>query len=161
MNEATKTLLRPLSSARSVVLVVSLYNFLLIYRIANRWSLDCMICPWYSEWSFSNAPSLILLAAIALRFGRRAGSFLALVAGGVIVVRGLELNFELMRHGEWLESWSPLVVFQMNPFLSLHTQYLFALVIFHHVGVDGEKGSSTRRHPTSPWSGLAITVLYL
>jgi hypothetical protein len=89
-----------------------------------------MICPWYSEWSFSNAPSLILLAAIALRFGRRAGSFLALVAGGVIVVRGLELNFELMRHGEWLESWSPLVVFQMNPFLSLHTQYLFALVIF-------------------------------
>jgi hypothetical protein len=130
MNEAAKNLLRPLWNVRSVVLMVALYNFVLIYRIANRWSLDCVICPWYIEWSFSNAPSLILLAAIALRFGRRAGSFLALVTSGVIVVRGLGLNFELMRHGEWLESWSPLGRFQMNPFLSLHTQYLFALLIF-------------------------------
>lgn len=130
MNHTAKNVLRPLWNGRSAVLIVALYNFLLIYRIASNWSLDCMICPWYTEWSFSNNPSLILMAAIALRLGRRTGSFLALVASGVVVIRGLGLNLELMRHGEWLESWGHLASFQMNPFLSLHTQYLFGLFIF-------------------------------
>ena len=110
--------------------MVALYNFVLIYRIATNWSLDCVLCPWYTEWSYSNASSLILLAAIALRLGRRTGSFIALVSCGVIVVRGLALNLQLLRHGEWLESWSHLVGVQMNPFLSLQTQYVFALFIF-------------------------------
>ena len=125
-----RNLFRPLLNARSIVLLVAFYNFLLIYRIANNWTLDCMICPWYTEWSFLNPPSLLLLAAIALRVGRRAGCFVALVASGVVVVRGVKFNYVLLHYGEWIESWSGMAGFQLNPFLFLHTQYLLALMIF-------------------------------
>lgn len=125
-----KSLLRPLWDVRSIVLIVAFYNFLLIYRTANNWSLDCMICPWYSEWSFLNAPSLLLLAAIGLRLGRRVGCFVALVASGVVVVRGINFNFVLLHYSEWIESWSGMRGFEINPFLFLNTQYLLALLIF-------------------------------
>jgi len=88
-----------------------------------------MICPWYSTWSFTNSPSLILLAACALRVGRRFGYFVSVVASGVVVVRGVFLNGDLIRHHEMLESWGMMARLDMNPFLSLHTQHVFALLI--------------------------------
>jgi hypothetical protein len=89
-----------------------------------------MICPWYIEWSFTNAPSLILLAACALRLGRRTGCFIAIVASGVLIVRRLMVNLDLVRHHELLESWSKMAKLDFNPFLSLHSQHLLALIIF-------------------------------
>jgi hypothetical protein len=89
-----------------------------------------MLCPWYTEWSFLNPPSLLLLAAIALRLGSRAGCFVALVASGVVAVQGINFNFMLLHHGEWMESWSGMRGFEINPLLFLNTQYLLALLIF-------------------------------
>ena len=89
-----------------------------------------MICPWYSDWSFTSSPSLILLAAFALRLGRRLGCFVAIVASGVVVVRGLISNVDLVRHHEFLESWSMMARLDFNPFLSLHAQHLLALMVF-------------------------------
>jgi len=89
-----------------------------------------MICPWYSDWSFTNSPSLILLAACALRLGRRTGCFIAIVASGVVIVRGLMVNLDLARHRELLESWSMMARLDLNPFLSLHSQHSLALIIF-------------------------------
>jgi hypothetical protein len=125
-----KNLLRPLLDVRSIVLIVAFYNFILVYRIAHNWTLGCMLCPWYTEWSFLNPPSLLLLAAIALRLGSRAGCFVALVASGVLVAQGIKFNYVLLQYGEWMESWSGMRGFEINPFLFLNTQYLLALLVF-------------------------------
>ena len=125
-----KNLLRALLDARSIVLLVAFYNFILVYRIATNWTLGCMLCPWYTKWSFINPPSLLLLAAIALRLGHRAGCFVALVASSVLVVQGVKFNYVLFHYGEWMESWGGLRGFEIHPFLFLNTQYLLALLIF-------------------------------
>ena len=124
-----KNAIKLLLNWRSVILIVVLYNFFLIWNIASNWSLSCMLCPWYTTWSFYNSPSLILLAACGLRLGRRLGYFIAVVASGVVLVEGVVLNIQLIRDHEMLESWGILVWSGMNPFLSLHTQYLFALIV--------------------------------
>ena len=118
-----------------------------------------MICPWYSEWSFANAPSLILVAACGLRWGRRFAYFIAVVASGVVVVRGVFLNINLSLHHEILESWGMMARLDLNPFLSLHAQHLFALLILmtaaymstvtsRHSGIQQALGAD------SPVSGL-------
>ncbi len=108
-----------------------------------------MICPWYSDWSFANAPSLILLGACALRLGRRLGYFVAIVASGVVVVRGLVLNVILFRHHELLESWGMVARLEINPFLSLHTQHALALAIFSVAAYMVRSAMQRDRHPTN------------
>lgn len=113
---------------RSLLLLLALYNFLLVWSESGG-TISCMICPWYTDWSFANEPSFILLAACALQFRRRLGYFVAVVASGVVVVRGLSFSLEIFRQEFWGPFDIPTTLYR-NPFLYLPVQYVFALVIF-------------------------------
>jgi len=67
MKEAAKTFLLRLFDPRSIILGVAVYNFSVIWTVVANWSLDAVVDPWFISWSFTNAPTRLLVAAVCLR----------------------------------------------------------------------------------------------
>src|SRR5690606_12195010 len=49
----------------------------------------CLVCPWYWDWSFTNPPSLLLIAAICLLYGRWQGYLAAVLTSVYVVFEGI------------------------------------------------------------------------
>ena len=132
MKEKAKTVLPALLTPKSIVLGLTLCNFIVIWMAARRWGssgLICYLCPWYYPWSFTNEPTRLLLAACGLSLSMK-WSYLAAMGLSVFTLfESAPLYSYLWHDGLLLES-----EFWLGK-LDLHAQYLLAGIIFVYAAV--------------------------
>lgn len=131
---------RSLLSPASIVFLVALINYVWFFSVSNFFEQFgtsgtkisfCLLCPWYWDWSFTNLPSLSLLAATFLLLWPFKGPLVALLIGGFQIVdgvlwlskagflRGVSQRAEVYSESDIYNFWSLLDV-----------QYFLALAIF-------------------------------
>ncbi|MDQ6653076.1 MAG: hypothetical protein M3Y84_10065 [Acidobacteriota bacterium] len=131
MNQRLKAILFLLVDLRSIILAFAVFNFILIWTWdRNIGGIACVACPWYHSWSYSNEPTILLVAALFLRVNRWWGNTTAFVLAGYLIglffyllsriedpVAGLRGDWRLIRmdYPYIVGSWD--------------SQYLFALII--------------------------------
>ena len=132
MNQRLKRILLAQVEARSIILLLALFNFIVIWTVAQQRAMlgiTCAACPWYFPWYWDNEPTQLLIAAIVLRLNRVLGSFIALVITGCLL--WMFGHYFVVQpdsfHYEWL--WVRRVTTQPFEVLSGHGQYAFALII--------------------------------
>ena len=132
MNQRLKSVLLYLIEPRSIILLVALFNFVLIWTVAQQRSMlgiTCTACPWYFPWYWDNEATQVLIAAIILRL-HRFGSVIALLITGHLLSN---LGYYFVVHPDSFYYYGLLVRrVTSEPFnvLSWHGQYLFVLIIF-------------------------------
>lgn len=125
---------------RMIIFWVALFNFIWFFfqsRIvvefgSNSFSF-CVVCPWYWDWSFTNLPTLSLLATAFMNFARWKGCLIACsisfyqIVNGIIWVSntsgfssGIQQRFQFIKENESAFSFWDLP----------DVQYLLALLIF-------------------------------
>jgi hypothetical protein len=132
MNQRLKTLLLFLIEPRSIILLVALFNFIVIWSVAKQRAMlgiTCAACPWYFPWYWDNEPTQLLIAAILLRLNRFLGSVIALLITGHLL--GIVGYYFAVHPDSFHYHWLFLRTAASEPFhvLSWHGQYLFALII--------------------------------
>lgn len=124
-----RTTLISLFEPRSIILFLALLNFVHIWNQAQSMSgIACFVCPWYIPWTFTNEPTLLLLAAIFLRFGKPFASALACILSGYVIANYVYLfstvNITLLEHLQYLQKNAREILVLWD------TQHLFATLIF-------------------------------
>lgn len=128
MNSRVKTALVSLLEPKSILLGLALFNFVHIWTRAESMSgIACVVCPWYHPWTFTNEPTLLLLATVLLRFGKSWACALACALSGYVVANYIYLfsrvQITLLEHFQYLQK-------NAAEFLVLwDTQHLFAAVV--------------------------------
>ncbi len=91
-----KKMFRRFLNPKTVLFLVALFNYVWYFsgsESANRLLRDsivfCLYCPWYWDWSFTNPPSLLLIAAVCLLYGRWQGYLAAVLTSVYIVLEGI------------------------------------------------------------------------
>jgi hypothetical protein len=133
MNQRLRTVCNILVEMRSIILLLAVINFILVWIVARErgsWGITCAACPWYFPWYWDNQPTQLLIAAIVLRVNRVIGSLVALLISGYLLW-SIGSYFVVQPdsfHYEWL--WVRRVATEPFEVVSGHVQYLFALFIF-------------------------------
>ncbi len=81
---------------RMIIFLVALFNFVWFFSqsstvvefSSNRLSF-CAMCPWYWEWSFTNLPTLSLIATVFMNFARWKGYLIACGISLYQIVNGI------------------------------------------------------------------------
>lgn len=91
-----KKTLRRFVNPTAFLFLVALFNFVwyfsgsfFVYSLLHDNITFCLYCPWYWDWSFTNPPSLLLIAAVCLLYGRWQGYLAAVLASVYIVFEGI------------------------------------------------------------------------
>jgi hypothetical protein len=88
----------------------------------------CLYCPWYSTWSFTNEPSILLLATFLILINKRWSYLIAIILSGYIAAVGLfHLIFRSMSMFEW---WEGVQIYEKNIFLAIEIQWFLAAIVF-------------------------------
>lgn len=139
MNQKIETVLRFLVRPRTIIFLVALFNFVwffagssVVYHLGSNHMSFCFICPWWWDWSFTNAASLSLFAAIVMLFSRRESYLAAMIFSGFAILQGilwitdgpslpqsLSQRIEVYRESSLFNIWELLDI-----------QYLLATIIF-------------------------------
>ncbi len=134
-----KTFLQFLVRPRTSLFLVALFNFIwffsgssIVYHFDSDAITFCAICPWWWDWSLTNAPSLSLFASIFLLFSQRLSFLAAMTFSGFSLVNGiswvssgqglsagLSQRYQIIYESSWLNIWE-----------LLDLQYLLAAIIF-------------------------------
>lgn len=113
-------------NSRLVLFAIAVLNFVLIWHASHPTVGACVVCPWFYPWSFSNEPTLLLVAAIALLINRRWSYLWALTIPSYLVASYLLLT--LKYNVNIFEGF-----YHMNPYMQYayvwEVQYLLALVL--------------------------------
>ena len=137
---------------KSILLGVAVFNFAVLWLEAHTIIGACIVCPWYYPWSYSNEPTLLLVAASFLGIRRKWSYTLALGLSGYLIGHLISLHVVYdLRPLEmpWASGESIIYEQQTQYFLAFVTLvlasfYLFRAVVSNH--------SSRVRHPTKPCS---------
>jgi hypothetical protein len=126
-----KALLLGLFDLRSIILGISLFNFTVIWMQSAHCDdgLDCFICPWFCPWSFTNPPTLLLLAACGLRINRWWGSLIAIALTLLTLLGGFPVNLYVLANADLHSTWEVIAEYKFNLFLSWEGQYVFSCII--------------------------------
>lgn len=90
----------------------------------------CENCSWYETWSFTNEPSILLLAAFLLLFSKRWGYVLASALSGYIVIYVLFYLIRAIIYFGLFDLWKDLQKSEPSIFLIWETQLIWAVIIF-------------------------------
>src|SRR5436190_5664719 len=163
MNPKFITILRFIAESRSIILIIALCNFILIWTVARQramWGITCAGCPWYFPWYWDNEPTQLLISAVVLRLNRVLGSVVALFITGHLLWN-IVWYFAFYPDG-FHYHWLFIRRITSEPFevLSSHGQYVFALIIFCCSVIYLTKTTRSLTPPRRPadnnaWSGLA------
>ena len=120
MKYKVTTILRGLLTPKTVILVLALYNFLVVWEETRIWAagLSCFLCPWYAPWTFTNEPTRLLLAACGVCLSMRWG-YLAAALSEYTLYQGASWYAYLLEKGWFIESWVKAWRSDLNPVLSL------------------------------------------
>ena len=118
---------------RTIIVLVSFFNFFwFFYQSKLNEPLGCYICPWYHDWSWTNPPALILLAAVGLLFNRWEGHLWSMLVSGYLVggriYEALQLSDPVKEYSVFLQ----IITSHESGFVLqiLEIQYFLALVVF-------------------------------
>src|SRR5882724_1066076 len=85
MDRRIKATVLYLIDARSIILAFALFNFILVWTWDREITFACVVCPWYHPWSYTNEPTILLVAALSLRANRWWGNAIAFVLPGYLI----------------------------------------------------------------------------
>lgn len=134
MKENAKIVLLALLTPKSIIFGLAGCNFILIWIKARSWEtsgLICYLCPWYDPWSYTNAPTLLLIAACCLSLGMRWSYLAAIGLSGFTLSEGIFLNMNLYYDG--ILFTDGVGIWLANP--SLYIQYVLSSIIFGYAGI--------------------------
>jgi hypothetical protein len=130
MNRRLKAILFYLVDVRSIILAFAVFNFILVWRWDAQITFACVVCPWYHPWSYLNEPTILLVAALFLRFNQWWGNTTAFVLAGYLIGSFIYLLWRIEDpvaglRGDWR------LIRMHYPYIvgSWDSQYLFALII--------------------------------
>jgi hypothetical protein len=130
MNRRLKAILFYLVDVRSIILAFAVFNFILVWRWDAQITFACVVCPWYHPWSYTNEPTILLVAALSLRANRWWGNAIAFVLAGYLIGSFVYLLSRIEDpvaglRGDWrlIRKFYPYIVGSWD------SQYLFALII--------------------------------
>ena len=117
-----------------IVFGIALLNFIFIWnqqkvQTSPTFSF-CMYCSWYETWSFTNAPSIILLAAFLLLFSKRWSYIFASALSGYVVFQVLFYLIRSISYFGLSELWEGLQKSESRIFLVWETQLVWAGIVF-------------------------------
>ncbi|MEP7213205.1 MAG: hypothetical protein ABI791_09030 [Acidobacteriota bacterium] len=139
MGDQLKTAIRYSLQPLVIIYFVALFNF--VWFFSQSWMVEsflskkisfCVVCPWWWDWSFTNATTFSLIATIFLLVGRWRGYLAACLFSGYQVIvgfsfisgssgifGGLSRRFEIVAESNAINVWELPDV-----------QYVFALIVF-------------------------------
>jgi hypothetical protein len=133
MKEDRNLLLSRLLSPKTVIFALAVANcvFISSHQKTQQGSTIsfCAFCPWYENWSFTNEPSLILLAAFFLLLSKRWSSLFAAALSGYVVIY---ISFFLIRsifHFGLFELLAAIPKSEQNFFLIWELQIVWAAIV--------------------------------
>ena len=123
-----KNTLRLLLDPFSIFVGVALANFIVIWIGSLNCSIGlCFLCPWYCPWTFTNPPTLLLLAACALRFRRWWSCLIAVLLSLFVLTPAVPMAVYLTANGELFREMRE---YTFRFLFTLEGQWLLALAIF-------------------------------
>ena len=131
MNKRLKIILLYLVDIRSIILVIAVFNFILIWMWdRNIGGTACVVCPWFHPWTYSNEPTVLLVAAVFLRVNRWWGNTISFALAGYLVGSFLYLLLRMEDPVAGLRGDWRLIRMDYPYFVgSWDSQYLLALII--------------------------------
>src|SRR5690606_36075201 len=132
-----KKTLRRFVNPKVFLFLVALFNYVWYFSgsaSVNRWLHDsivfCLVCPWYWDWTFTNPPSLLLIAACCMLYGRWIGYLAAFLTSIYVIFDGIAW-LSNPKGFIWAMSQRIDVIVQQPEYLSTlrDLQYLFAIVM--------------------------------
>jgi|SRR6185295_12816206 len=130
MNKRFRNALVHLLALKTIILGFALFNFILIWIEARRLAtggIACLVCPWYDPWSYTNEPSILLLAAAFLWMSRRWSYLVALGLSGYLCAYAIRLF--LISGASLKAEWAYLQEFEPYLIGSWDSQFILAFVI--------------------------------
>jgi hypothetical protein len=130
MKKRLRNSLLQLLEPKTIILGFALFNVILIWIEARRLAtggIACVVCPWYDPWSYTNEPSILLIAAAFLWLSRKWSYLLALGLSGYLWVYATRLF--LISGGSLKQEWAYLQEFEPYLVGSWDSQFILAFVI--------------------------------
>lgn len=119
---------------RLAIFGLALCNFVSLWRNSNEFiGIACVVCSWYFDWSYTNDPSLLLLAASFLLIGKW-WSNLVSSALSVYILKKATYLINSFGWSEWLESlvrqWKITQEYETGILEIFEIQLILALIIW-------------------------------
>jgi hypothetical protein len=131
MNHKVKAVILLLLDPRSLILALSIVNYIVVWHEASNVSRGGVVQPWYFPWSHFNEPTLLLVAAFFLRLNRGWASGVSCILSAYL------LGYVIWLFAVYPDGFMGALRYQWTyfqkyePFVgSWESQYLFATVIF-------------------------------
>jgi len=129
MNRRLRTVILFVVDPRSLILAFAVFNFVHVWRVASNSCCCGVVNPWFCSWSYTNEPTLLIIAAASLRLNRIWANGVSCVLSGYLLGYFVWLfvtygdGIRVAIHYEWLS-------LKHQPFIeSWDSQYLFAFII--------------------------------
>ena len=129
-----KTIFGYIYQAKVIVFALALYNFISLWfayiRIADY---GALAPPWYADWSYTNEPSILLLAASFLFINKFWSYLSSVVLSGFVIAKAAYLvnNFGLI---EWFQSlfkqWEFRHEYELDILKMWEIQLVLAVIVF-------------------------------
>jgi hypothetical protein len=115
-----------LARPQVILFLLTLFNFIwyfsgssVVYHFGKKSITFCVVCPWYWDWSVTNPPSLLLLAASCTLLRNWSGYVIALAIGSTGFYEGVRQRVDAISNpNNLLPLWE-----------APDWQYLFALLL--------------------------------
>jgi hypothetical protein len=131
VNQRFKSILLLVFDLRSFILAFAVFNFILVWIDTNHCMGGALVPARYCPWTYTNEPTILLVAAVFLRTNRWWGNIAALVLGGYLV--GYFFYLLSIIYDPWQglrNDWKTIRVDYPYNVGSWDSQYLLALIIF-------------------------------
>src|SRR5436309_3083284 len=116
MNKRLKIILLYLVDIRSIILAFAVFNFILIWMWdRNIGGIGCVVCPWFHPWTYSNEPTVLLVAAVFLRVNRWWGNTIS------FALAAISLAHSFISCCRWKILWLACVVIGDSFAWTIHT----------------------------------------
>ena len=129
MNQRFKSILWLVFDVRTFILAFAVFNFITVWR--NAQGCHGVVNPWDCSWSYTNEPTILLVAALFLGMNRWWGNVASLALSGYLFGYFLHLVMACYQPWECLRNdWK--IIRGNYPHIvgSWDSQYFFALIIF-------------------------------
>lgn len=129
-----KTILSYFFQPKVIVFALALYNFISLWfayiRVAGY---GALAPPWYADWSFTNEPSILLLAASFLFINKFWTYLSSAVLSGFVIIKGAYLinKFGWIEWTEFLsKQWQTRNELETEILKTWEIQLVLAVIIF-------------------------------
>jgi hypothetical protein len=136
MHQKLKILVEPLLKHRFLIFCFAVYNFISLWRLSQKASVSSiqpLVPHWYDPWSYSNEPTILLLASGLFLLNKKRGDLAAAILSGYIFFQGLYIiNFRI-GWADWFNSTIQGWCLFLEPGFVLviwDFQIVFSLIVF-------------------------------